>query len=219
MNSAVEQKKKDLKKLRLACWTGIFLAGIFSIWANVLHAGNYNFVRWMFAAAPPIVVLTCWEYVSRIPIPEDAKWWRKIVRPTVTASLAVGAAWLSYWAQHAAILRYSDDRQAAYIMPLLIDGVMVIASVSTYELNLQLRKLNAFENAREAGRAARTTPKPERPVKQNGPSQRERVATVFAKYPEASVKELARLAGVKEPYAYNVIGQLRKAAEPELQSA
>jgi sugar-specific transcriptional regulator TrmB len=28
-----------------------------------------------------------------------------------------------------------------------------------------------------------------------------------------SAKEIARLAGVKEPYAYNVLGQLRKASE------
>jgi hypothetical protein len=212
MNTATLQKKRELTVLKRVCWAFIAFAGLVSIWANVLHAGSYDFARWFFAALPPIFVLAAWEIVSRIPIPADATWWRRIVRPLVTVLLAGGAAYLSYFHQRDAVMRYTGDISTAYVLPALVDGLMIIASVSTYELNLQLRNLDAVETARAAGRTVKADSKPKTP-KQELPTGREKVARLFSQYPEMSAKEIARLAGVKEPYAYNVLGQLRKASE------
>lgn len=206
--------RTTLNHLRWLCRAVIAGSGLFSIWANILHVINPTIPAIIFAAAPPIVVLLGWEMVSRIPIREDAAWYARLARPVITGSLAFGGAWLSYWHQKDAIFRYNaGDLQNAMILPLLIDGLMIIASVSVYELNHRIRAMDAkqaaFDELTKAQQAkvdAAAQPQ-EKPL-----TGKQRIALAMTTLPPwATVKEIAAEAQVKENYAATVVSELRKA--------
>jgi len=206
--------QKTLNHLRWLCRAVIAGSGLFSIWANILHVVNPTVPAIIFAAAPPIVVLLGWEMVSRIPIREDAAWYVKFARPAITGSLAFGGAWLSYWHQKDAIYRYNaGDLQNAMILPLLIDGLMIISSLSVYELNGRIRAMDAkqaaFDELTKAQQAkvdAAAQPQ-ERPL-----TGKQRIALAMTTLPPwATVKEIAAEAQVKENYAGTVVSELRRA--------
>lgn len=208
-----EKQRASLIRLRWVCRWVILGSAIYSVWANVLHAGNFNVITWIFAAAPPIIVLVGFELVSRIPI-SDAPWYRRVVRPLVTVGIAFGGAWLSYWHQVDAVNRYTTDTEAAHILPLLIDGLMVIASVSVYELNEHLRTIDA----RIAGVAVRTTTrKPEAPRKDAKKDlAKVKIAQILANSPGLKPVDVAKLAGTSYNYAYSVMKELQKETEPQM---
>lgn len=200
--------------LRWLCRSMIAATGLFSIWANVLHVLNPTIPAVIFAAAPPLVVLFGWEMVSRIPIRDDARWYVRLIRPCITGALAFGGAWLSYWHQKDAIYRYNaGDLQNAMILPLLIDGLMIIASVSVYELNHRIRAMDAkqaaFDELTKAQQAKieQAAQPQERPL-----TGKERIALAMTTLPPwATVKEIAAEAKTKEPYTATVVSELRKA--------
>jgi hypothetical protein len=208
----ISKKRKNFVHLRWYCRGIIVATAALSIWANILHAGGFSLVTWTFAAMPPLLVLGGWELVSRIPIRKDAAWFIRLARPVATAGIAGAGGWLSYWHQRAAVLRYTGDDQAGFMLPLLIDGLMVIASVSVYELNAHLLNLEAAE----AGSAVRTgKPKVDAaPKRDKGPNSKERIAQILAKAPELSIKDIAAAAGTSYNYAYTVVTELRKQPEP-----
>jgi len=187
-----------------------------SIWANVLHADS-NAVAIILAALPPLIALGAWEMVSRIPIRQEAGWLIRLSRPAATVALFGGAAYLSYFHQKSAITHYSNgDASAAMILPALIDGLMIVTSVSTFELNARILLLEASI----AGAAIQTArPKPPESVEKKPPSGKERVAMILAKNPTLSVSELAKLAGVSETYAYSLARELRSGNGAELVDA
>jgi hypothetical protein len=214
MGGIIMFTRKTLNHLRWLCRAVIAGSGLFSIWANILHVVNPTIPAIIFAAAPPIVVLLGWEMVSRIPIREDAAWYVKFARPVITGSLAFGGAWLSYWHQKDAIFRYNaGDLQNAMILPLLIDGLMIIASVSVYELNQRIRAMDAkqaaFDELTKAQQAkvdAAAQPQ-EKPL-----TGKQKIALAMTTLPPwATVKEIAAEAQVKENYAATVVSELRKA--------
>lgn len=206
--------RKMLNHLRWLCRAVIATTGLFSIWANILHVKDPSGPAIAFAAAPPLVVLLGWEMVSRIPIREDAAWYVKTIRPSITGLIAFGGAWLSYWHQRSAIERYNGgDVTNAAILPLLIDGLMIIASVSVYELNHRIRAMDAKQaafdeltKAQQAKVEAAAQPQ-ERPL-----TGKQRIALAMTTLPPwATVKEIAAEAQTKEPYTATVVSELRKA--------
>ena len=206
--------RKMLIHLRWLCRFMIGATGIFSIWANVLHVLNPTIPAIIFAAAPPIVVLFGWEMVSRIPIREDARWYVRLVRPSITGALAFGGAWLSYWHQKDAIYRYNaGDLQNAMILPLLIDGLMIIASVSVYELNHRIRAMDAKQTAfDELTRAQQAKVEAAAQPQEKPLTGKQRIALAMTTLPPwATIKEIAAEAQVKENYAGTVVSELRKA--------
>lgn len=206
--------RKTLNHLRWLCRAVIVGSGSFSIWANILHVVDPTIPAIIFAAAPPIVVLFGWEMVSRIPIREDARWYVRLVRPSITGSLAFGGAWLSYWHQKDAIYRYNaGDLQNAMILPLLIDGLMIIASLSVYELNHRIRIMDAKQSAFDELTKAQQAKVDQAAQPQEKPlSGKQRIALAMTTLPPwATVKEIATEAGTKEPYTGTVVSELRKA--------
>jgi len=194
----------------------IAATGVFSVWANILHVLVPTIPAIILAAAPPIVVLSGWEMVSRIPIREDAKWYVRLVRPCITGALAFGGAWLSYWHQRAAIYRYNaGDAQNAAILPILIDGLMIIASLSVYELNHRIRAMDAKKAAfDEITKAAQA--KAEQQVQQQTQEKplngKQRIALAMTTLPPwSTVKEIATEAKTSEAYTATVVSELRKA--------
>lgn len=209
--------RSNLAHLRWLCRAVIGGAGFFSVWANILHVTDVTIPSIIFAAAPPVVVLLGWEMVSRIPIREDARWYVRLVRPVLTGLLAGGGAWLSYWHQKSAIYRYNaGDEQNAAILPLLIDGLMIIASVSVYEINARMRAMDAKKAAfDEITRAAQAKAEQQVAQQEKPLNGKQRIALAMTTLPAwATVKEIAAEAKVKEAYAATVVSDLRRAARP-----
>lgn len=208
--------RSTLNHLRWLCRAVIAGSGLFSIWANILHVEDPSGPAIAFAAAPPLIVLLGWEMVSRIPIRENAAWYVRLIRPSFTGLLAFGGAWLSYWHQRAAIERYNGgDVTNAAILPLLIDGLMIIASVSVYELNYRIRAMEAkqaaFDELTKAQQAKveQAAQPQERPL-----TGKQRIALAMTTLPPwATVKEIAAEAKTKEPYTATVVSELRRAAQ------
>lgn len=216
----IEQKRSSFIHLRWACRAQIIFTALVSVWANILHAGPFALVPWIFAALPPFIVLGGYEMVSRIPLLKEQPWYIRFVRPIATVIITGGGAWLSYFHQKDAVLKYTrGDEAAAFMMPILIDGLMVIASVSVSTINQHLMNLDAAESSAKAGAQRKITETPTRKAEPKKESDRDRIAKILARSPELTVPEIARLAGTKESYTYNVVGQLRKLAAPEMVTA
>lgn len=216
MNAA----QKKLKEYRILLWVcrGIVLATAgFSVWANELHATGTG-PSYAFAAVPPVFAIFAWELISRIPTDWGPKWWTWIfpaMRPTATAGLFLGAAYLSYRHQNLAVFSYTQDAQAATIIPLLVDGLMIVTSVSTDQVN---KKINRIEAAIATKVGVQTTVKTvEEPRRQ--PNGRERVAFVLSRTPDISTVELAKRAGVSYNYAHTLAKELRSLNGAELVNA
>jgi len=205
----MNKERNKLVWLLWACRAVVLAAAGFSIWANVLHA-KPGTVPVLFAAAPPLIVIGAWELVSRIPILKDRPWYRRWVRPIVTFGLAAGAAYLSYRHQRSAVLRYTEDWQAATILPGLIDGLMIIASVSVFELNDRIAELEAAATGL-AIRLPKSEPKPATILK-----KKELVAQLLSKHPDWTIKQIAKTANASEGYTANLVGELRKLDGAEL---
>lgn len=208
----VKKKAGQYIRLRWMCRAVVFGSTVFSVWANVLHAGTWNFVTWLFAAAPPILVLVGWEMVSRIPIRRSSTIIR-FIRPIATAAIIIGSAWLSYWHQRDAIAHYTpNDLAAAKMLPLLVDGLMVIASVSVYELNGHLRDLEVQDTAKAIlKRSKRPQDGQAAPVSSTATiSRKAEIVKLLQNAPNLSAKEVATLTGSRESYVNNVRSALTK---------
>ena len=101
-----------------------------SVTANVLHA-RANPVAQAIAAWPPIALLLTVELISRVPVHRPTL---ATVRLLSTATIAGIAAWVSYWHMAGVAARYGETGASAYLLPLSVDGLVVVASVSLVEL-------------------------------------------------------------------------------------
>lgn len=214
MNAA--KKLEFLKKLRHGT-TGIMAFGFMTSAAgNVLHAQN-NWISRFIALGAPVLFFLSFEMVARIPFRKELSIWLKGIPMLATAAVATIMAIISYSHQRAAFDIYSDEITAK-LLPIAIDGMMVVSSVYSIEVGIQIRDLEAFI---EAGNTKPKAVKSEAPrAKKVEATGRERIAQVLAQNPALSAAQVAKLANVKEAYAYNVVGQIRKAqGEPELQPA
>lgn len=126
----------QLKRLR---WTvlAVVLAGIgSSVAMNVLHAPD-NLAARFVGALPPLAVFGCLELVVRIPSSSKVLSGFRIFGATV---VALGAAVLSYAQQYAAIVDLDFPHWQATIWPGVIDGTMVVASLSLVEVVRKIRQ-------------------------------------------------------------------------------
>lgn len=193
-----------MANLRTACRAFVAATIAVSVWANVLHARG-NVVSVAFSALPPLAVLGGFEIVSRIPIRADAAWLVRFSRPMATVAISGMAAWLSYWHQNEALLRYTDA-STSYLLPLIIDGFMIISSVSLIELNFKIIELDAAELSQKTSSEPTT-----RPTRK---SKRQRIVEYLTKNPTAKPAEVAKKLGLSENYVY-VIKRELEASELE----
>jgi hypothetical protein len=103
--------------------------------ANVLHAER-NPISMVIAAWPPLALLLTIEMVSRVPV---HKRWRAIVRRGGTAAIAGIAAWISYWHMAGVAARYGETGAGPFLLPLSVDGLIVVMSISLVELAGRIR--------------------------------------------------------------------------------
>lgn len=106
------------------------LGAVASLAANILHADD-NGVSRTIAGWPPVALVLAVELISRIPVQRR---WLAAVRLVATATLAGIAAWVSYWHMVEVIHQYGETGSAPYLIPLSVDGLMVVASVCLVEI-------------------------------------------------------------------------------------
>lgn len=102
-----------------------------SVTANILHARN-NPISQAIAAWPPLALLVTVELVTRIPV------FRKtlgVLRIAATSAIATIAAWISYHHMVGVVARYGETGTVPYLLPLSVDGLIVVASISLIELS------------------------------------------------------------------------------------
>jgi Protein of unknown function (DUF2637) len=133
----------QLRRIRWAVRAALFLGVAASIAANVLHA-QPNPISQTISAWPPLALLLTVELTSRIPMHRPLL---ATLRVTSTAVIAGIAAWVSYWHMKEVAVRYGETDVSAYLLPISVDGLIVVASVSLVELAGRIRML---EEARVA---------------------------------------------------------------------
>lgn len=127
----------QLKRLRWAVRFVLSLGVAASVAANILHA-NPNPISQTIAAWPSLAFLLTVELVSRIPVTRRL---RAAVRIVATATVAGIAGWVSYWHMVDVATRYGETGTSPYLLPLTVDGVIVVASVSLVELAVKIAAL------------------------------------------------------------------------------
>lgn len=130
----------QLRRIRWAVRAALVLAIAASVAANVLHA-EPNPIAQTIAGWPPVALLITLELVVRIPVARRLGW----LRAGATAVIAGIAAWVSYWHMAGVAARYGEEPAAAHLLPLSVDGLIVVASVSLVELAARIRETSAPE--------------------------------------------------------------------------
>lgn len=129
---------KHLRRLRRAVLI-VVLAGIgSSVAMNVFHAPDFLPARFV-AALPPLAVFGCLELITRIPSSSKGL---TIVRVLGASIVAIGAAVLSFAQQRAAVESLGFPVWQSWMWPWIIDGSMIVASVSLVEVIKVIRKVS-----------------------------------------------------------------------------
>ncbi len=187
---------------------GALLLGVAtSVAANILHA-NPNPISQAIAAWPPLALLLTVELISRIPVHRRSL---TVVRLAATAAIAGIAAWVSYWHMAGVTAKYGEVGAAPYLIPLSVDGLVVVASVCLVELagRLQLadgEPVTVADTKADippdtAPENPAPTPKPAAPTGSRPARKRDTgkaVARLRARHPDLSTPEIARRLGVTD---------------------
>ncbi|GAA1025825.1 hypothetical protein GCM10009557_01280 [Virgisporangium ochraceum] len=132
----------DLTQLRRVQWAvraTLALGVAASVCANVLHARD-ELISQTIAAWPPLALLLTVELISRVPVYRRSL---AVIRILATVAIAGIAAYVSYWHMAAVAARYGENGVAPYLLPLSVDGLIVVASVSLVELAGRIRDADA----------------------------------------------------------------------------
>jgi hypothetical protein len=143
-----------VRRLQWAVRLTLALGVAASVTANVLHA-QPNLISQAIAAWPPVALLITVELVSRIPI---YRRWLGVVRIGATFAIAGIAAWVSWHHMSAVVARYGETGTVPYLLPLSVDGLIVVASVSLVELAGRRRDTEPGLVRREAHTAPAVIP-------------------------------------------------------------
>ncbi len=131
----------SLQRIRWGVRGALTLGVTVSVIANVLHAVD-NPISQAIAAWPPLALLLTVELISRIPVHSRALGVARILATTIIAGIA---AWVSYWHMAGVASRYGENGAAPYLIPISVDGLIVVASICLIELGGRLQKKPAPE--------------------------------------------------------------------------
>jgi hypothetical protein len=202
----------DLKSLKRIGWgtRAVFTLGIAaSLAGNVLHAKD-NIISQAISAWSPLALLLAVELISRVPARRGLA---SFARLAATAVIAGIAAWVSYWHMAGVAAHYGESGASPYLLPVSVDGLIVVASISLVEISGRIRALT-IPVATEAVPAPAVAEVPAAPVVEDAPApvavvkkapvkrvtprpaSAEKVAKVAARMPGAPVAQIAAKAGV-----------------------
>jgi hypothetical protein len=125
----------QLRRVRWAVRATLTLGVAASVAANILHA-KPNPISQVIAAWPPLALLLTVELISRIPVHRRSL---AAVRLLATTTIAGIAAWVSYWHMVGVAARYGETGPSPFLLPLSVDGLVIVASVSLVELAGRIR--------------------------------------------------------------------------------
>jgi hypothetical protein len=135
----------EVKRLRrLAMGTrAVFTLGVAaSLAGNVLHAEG-GYISQIISAWSPLALLLAVELLTRIPVRAG---FASFVRLAATAVIAGIAAWISYWHMAGVAAEYGESGSAAYLLPMSVDGLIVVASISLVEIGGRIRHLRGLRS-------------------------------------------------------------------------
>jgi hypothetical protein len=141
----------ELRQLRRVRWGVRFTLALgisASLAANVLHA-HHLLIDQIIAGWPPVAVFASIEAIARVPI---RKRWLAIVRMAGLGFVAGIAFWVSYW-HMASVAATHGENGSKYLLPLSVDGLVLVSSISLVELTGQI---SAAETAARAAAAVPT---------------------------------------------------------------
>ena len=142
---------RQLYRMRWAVRATLALGVAASVLANILHAED-NPISQAIAAWPPLALLLTIELISRVPVHRKSL---AAARLAATATIAGIAAWVSYWHMVGVAARYGETGASPYLLPLSVDGLIVVASICLVELG---GRISAAEAERQV--QARVVPQP-----------------------------------------------------------
>ncbi len=167
-------KKSDADRLLKArtLTRGILIAALVASLAANVVAAEPTVVGAVVAAWPPLALIATVELLTKVP---SSGGWRTRMRYAAGGLIAAIAAWVSYWHMVHVALDAGEGTIAAHLIPLVVDGLVVVTSATLAEINVQLPKdLGATSNvtrsptrgvphtatASRAAEPAATTPPP-----------------------------------------------------------
>nr|WP_221378773.1 DUF2637 domain-containing protein [Actinoplanes polyasparticus] len=133
---------QQLRRVRWAVRATLLLGVAASVVANVLHARD-NPISQAIAAWPPLALLLTVELISRVPVHRR---YLAATRLIATAIIAGIAAWVSYWHMVGVAARYGETGASPYLLPLSVDGLIVVASICLVELAGRISTLERAEH-------------------------------------------------------------------------
>jgi Protein of unknown function (DUF2637) len=116
----------------------VLLIGI-TVTLNVMHAPP-NWGARLIGGTPPVFVFFCLELISRIPGTSKAVTFGRVFASIVVATLSFA---ISYQQQMEFIHVLGFVGWVGYAYPIIIDGVMVVATLSLVEVTRKVRMLRA----------------------------------------------------------------------------
>lgn len=128
-----------LHRIRWAVRATLVLGIAASVTANVLHAED-NPVSRTIAAWPPLALLLTVELISRVPVTSRALSVSRLAATTVIAGIA---AYVSYVHMTGVAFRYGERGASPYLLPLSVDGLIVVASICLVELGGRIATIAA----------------------------------------------------------------------------
>ena len=217
-----QQKKLSLlNKLKRLCAGAVIFGFVTSAGGNVLHAveasigRSVGFIAISVALAILIPAIFGWmfEIASRVFFRKEANIVMKLIAFVGAAGISGITAWNSYFHQRDAFSHFGDETQA-FLLPIAIDGLMIIGSVYLLELGIQIRDLEAWIEAGGTPRKVRDETPP--PKKDKEPNKRDRIIQILAKSPGLAPVDVAKLTGTSYNYAFKVMKELTtRELEPE----
>lgn len=136
----LEALKTRLRHYRWTRWgvTGVFAIGIgLSVLLQVLHApAAGGWVAMVIGGFPPVAVFLCVEMISRIPMSGKLG---TIARISIASAVAGLAIWVSYEQQYDYVGSLGFGGYSVILFPLIIDGVMFVATLSLVEVTKTVR--------------------------------------------------------------------------------
>ena len=121
---------ESLRRVRWGVRAALTVGVAASVAANILHA-EPQLISQIIAAWPPLALLLTVELISRVPVYRRAL---AAVRLLATAGIAGIAAWVSYFHMAGVVSRYGETGTVPYLLPLSVDGLVIVASISLVEL-------------------------------------------------------------------------------------
>ncbi|MGY3516514.1 DUF2637 domain-containing protein [Micromonospora sp. PTRAS2] len=125
-----------LQRMQWAVRATLALGVAASVTANILHA-QPNPISQAIAAWPPMALLITVELVTRVPVHRRSL---GVIRVVAASAIAAIAAWISYHHMVGVVARYGETGTVPYLLPLSVDGLIIVASVSLVELAARRRE-------------------------------------------------------------------------------